>query len=233
MRGKILDREAYMNLIRVLNAGMISAEQFRDAIFLDEQKNMNSQSVNREQNADMFRYANIWQMDEEQRERHKNAVVSNPLHYEMQNKNPCEICVKAKKLYANNRLEKIVCADHTCPIWLRDHPKSKKKVKVLSVSEWKEKIAKEQKHQNPCAGCKFRKYHDWAEPTWIGFSKHYYDCENPACPMWKRLWWRKNDDGTALLDQAPIKLKRKVQHAAYEFVEKLDEIIYMILEEEE
>lgn len=51
-----------MNLIRVLNAGMISAEQFRDAIFLDEQKNMNSQSVNREQNADMFRYANIWQI---------------------------------------------------------------------------------------------------------------------------------------------------------------------------
>lgn len=38
MRGKILDREAYMNLIRVLNAGMISEEQFRDAIFLDEQK---------------------------------------------------------------------------------------------------------------------------------------------------------------------------------------------------
>lgn len=233
MRGKILDREAYMSLLRALNTGRISINQFRNAVFQDKQENMNSQASHRNENTDTFRYASTWQMDEEQCERHKNAVVSNPLHYEMQNENPCEICAKAEKLYANNRLEEIVCADHACPIWLRDHPKSKKKVKVLSVSEWKEKIVKEQKHQNPCAGCEFRKYHDWAEPMWTGFSEHYYDCENPACPMWKRLWWRKNDDGTALLDQAPIKLKRKVQHVAYEFVEKLNDIIYMILEKEE
>lgn len=68
---------------------------------------MNSQFVNREQNADMFRYANIWQMDEEQRERHKNAVVSNPLHYEMQNENPCEICVKAENFMQTIGLRKL------------------------------------------------------------------------------------------------------------------------------
>lgn len=90
------------------------------------------------------------------------------------------------------------CKDHTCPVWLKDHPKDKaKRVKILTVEEWKSKISKEEP-ANPCAGCKFRKYHDWAEPTWTGFSAHYYDCENPSCPSWSRLWWRNNDDGSPL-----------------------------------
>lgn len=86
------------------------------------------------------------------------------------------------------------------------------------------------KTENPCAGCKFRKYHDWAEPTWTGFSAHYYDCENPSCPNWNRLWWRNNDDGSPLLDQEPIKLKRKIQHAAYALVTWMNNEIKTILE---
>lgn len=80
-----------------------------------------------------------------------------------------------------------------------------------------------------CAGCKFRKYHDWAEPTWTGFSQHYYDCEKPGCPMWSRLWWRNNDDGTTLMDQQPIRLTRKFQHAVYEIVRFLNEIVELLL----
>lgn len=177
---------------------------------------MSFQSANREQNADATRYA--------------NAAVSNPLHYEMTNRDPCEMCEKAEEFYANNQLEEMTCSDHTCPVWLREHPKSKKRVKVLSISEWKEKIEKEQEPQNPCAGCKFRKYHDWKEPTWTGVSQHYYDCENPACPIWGRLWWRNKDDGTVLLDQEPIKMRRKIQHAAYRFVAKLNDFICKIFE---
>ena len=178
---------------------------------------MSFQSADREQNADAIRYA--------------NAVVSNPLHYEMTKQDSCEMCEKAEKFYLNDRLEEITCSNHTCPVWLREHPKSKKRVKVLSVSEWKEKIKKEQEPQNPCAGCKFRKYHDWLEPTWTGASQHYYDCENPACPMWGRFWWRNKDDGTVLLDQEPIKLRRKIQHAAYGVVAKINYAIDTILKQ--
>ena len=115
---------------------------------------------------------------------------------------------------------------------LKDHPKDKaKRVKTLTVEEWRRKVAKEEESANPCAGCKFRKYHDWLEPTWNRFSAHYYDCENPSCPNWNRLWWRNNDDGSPLLDQEPIKLKRKIQHAAYALVTWMNDAISKISEE--
>lgn len=129
--------------------------------------------------------------------------------------------------------DKTFCTSTYCPEWDKGQPKSKAapKVKTLTVEEWRRKVAKEEKPANPCAGCKFRKYHDWFEPTWKGFSAHYYDCENPSCPNWNRLWWRNNDDGSPLLDQAPIKLKRKIQHAAYALVTWMNNAISTISEE--
>ena len=76
---------------------------------------------------------------------------------------------------------------------------------------------------------RFRKYHDWVEPTWTGFSQHYYDCEKPGCPMWSRLWWRNNDNGTVLMDQQPISFKRKFQHAVYEIIRFLNEVVELLL----
>lgn len=105
----------------------------------------------------------------------------------------------------------------------------KRRVKKITVEELKQKTKKETEPENPCAGCKFRKYHDWAEPTWTGFSQHYYDCEKPGCPMWSRLWWRNNDDGTVLMDQQPIRLTRKFQHAVYEIIRFLNEVVELLL----
>ena len=106
-----------------------------------------------------------------------------------------------------------------------------KDLKKTTVAEWNEKAKKqiEEDLKNPCAGCEFRKYHDWLEPTWTGPSQHHYDCEKPGCPMWSRLWWRKNDDGTTLMDQQPIRLTRKFQHAVYEIVRFLNEIVEWLL----
>lgn len=146
--------------------------------------------------------------------------------------NPCEGCSNLTTLYADGEVVDQCCVDRTCPIWIKDHPEDKiKRVKTLTVEEWKQKTNKEEKPANPCAGCKFRKYHDWLEPTWKVFSAHYYDCENPYCPNWNRLWWRNNDDGSPLLDQEPIKLKRKIQHAAYALVTWLNNAISAISEE--
>lgn len=152
---------------------------------------------------DSSQYAYIETMRKDDLERRKNSDTINPLHYEM-------------------------CKDSSNPC----HPKDKiKRVKTLTVEEWRRKVAKEEEPANPCAGCKFRKYHDWLEPTWKGFSAHYYDCENPSCPNWNRLWWRNNDDGSPLLDQEPIKLKRKIQHAAYALVTWMNNAISTISEE--
>lgn len=161
----------------------------------------------------------------------KNAEVFNQLHYEMDksNFNPCDGCSKLTSLYANDTIAEQICEDHTCPIWIENHPERKnRRVKTITIEELKKKSKKETP-ENPCAGCEFRKYHDWAEPTWTGFSQHYYDCEKPGCPMWSGLWWRKNDDGTTLMDQQPIRLTRKFQHAVYKIVRFLNEIVELLL----
>jgi hypothetical protein len=217
--------EGFRRLIGDFKCGLITMDQIQAAGLDREVKDY----------LDSSRYAYIETMRKDGLER-KNFDTINPLHYEMHkdSSDPCEGCSNLVSLYVDGVVFEQCCEDRTCPIWLKDHPKDKiKRVKTLTVKEWRRKVAKEEEPANPCAGCKFRKYHDWLEPTWKGFSVHYYDCENPYCPNWSRLWWRKNDDGTALLDQAPIKLKRKVQHVAYEFVEKLNDVIYMILEKED
>lgn len=163
----------------------------------------------------------------------RNAATVNLLNYEMSkdSSDPCNGCPNLISFYADEKIAEQCCENHTCPIWLKDHPKDKaKRVKTLTVEEWKSKISKEEP-TNPCAGCKFRKYHDWAEPTLTGFSAHYYDCEKPSCPSWSRLWWRNNDDGSPLLDQEPIKLKRKIQHAAYALVTWINDAIETMLED--
>lgn len=161
----------------------------------------------------------------------KNAEVFNQLHYEMNENdfNVCDGCSKLTSLYANDTIVEQICEDHTCPFWIENHSERKnRRVKTITIEELKKK-AKKETPENPCAGCEFRKYHDWAEPTWTGFSQHYYDCEKPGCPMWSRLWWRNNDDGTTLMDQQPIRLTRKFQHAVYEIVRFLNEVVELLL----
>ena len=162
-------------------------------------------------------YGNIWKSTEYTTKENRNAETVDPLHYEMckDSSDLCEGCPKCVSLYAGGEVVEQCCKDHTCPVWLKDHPKNKaKRVKTLTVEEWKSKISKEEP-ANPCAGCKFRKY---------------YDCENPSCPIWSRLWWRNNNDGSPLLDQEPVKLKRKIQHAAYALVAWMNNEIKTILE---
>ena len=137
---------------------------------------------------------------------------------------PCDGCPNLALFYADNTIAEQYCEKHTCPIWIESHPDDRtKQINTFTDKRWK--ILEKEKPANPCAGCKFRKYHDWAEPTWMGFFQHHYDCENPSCPMWERLWWRIKDDGTVLLDQEPIKAKRKIQHAAYTFVRWANKLI--------
>ena len=141
-------------------------------------------------------------------------------------------CPYCEKIYADDRLYETIFFNESCPVWLNGHPEDVgKRFEKITVAERNEKVKKqiEKDLKNPCAGCVFRKYHDWAEPTWTGFSQHYYDCEKPGCPMWSRLWWRNNDDGTTLMDQRPIRLTRKFQHLVYEAVRLLNEIIEWLL----
>lgn len=144
----------------------------------------------------------------------------------------CSSCPYCEKIYADNRLHETICLNKSCPVWLNAHPEDVgKRFEKTTVAKWNEKAKKriEEDMKNPCAGCEFRKYHDWTEPTWTGFYPHYYDCEKPGCPMWSRLWWRNNDDGTVLMDQQPISFKRKFQHAVYEIIRFLNEVVELLL----
>lgn len=214
--------EAAIRLANDLASGLITMDQVRAAGLEKEMRDW----------LDSVRYGYTETIRRDDLDR-KNTATVNPLNYEMSknSSDPCNGCPNLISFYANEKIAEQYCERHTCPIWLKDHPKDKaKRVKTLTVEEWRKKASKEEP-ENPCAGCKFRKYHDWAEPTWTGFSAHYYDCEKPSCPSWSRLWWRNNDDGSPLLDQEPIKLKRKIQHAAYALVAWLNDTISTILEE--
>lgn len=221
-KGQEMTDEAAIRLANDLASGLITMDQVRAAGLEKEMRDW----------LDSARYGCTETMRRDDLDR-KNTATVNPLNYEMSknSSNPCNGCPNLISFYVNEKIAEQCCEDHTCPIWLKDHPKDKaKRVKTLTVEEWKSKISKEEP-ANPCAGCKFWKYHDWAEPTWTGFSAHYYDCEKPSCPNWNRLWWRNNADGSSLLDQEPIKLKRKIQHAAYALVAWMNDTISTILEE--
>ena len=216
----LLTDEGFKRLASDLASGLISIEQVRAAGLEAEIR----------RNLDAARYGNYQTFSKNCSER-KNAEVSNQLHYEMDksNFNTCDGCSKLTLLYADDTIIEQICEDHTCPIWIKNHPERKnRRVKTITIEELKKKT-KKGTPENPCAGCKFRKYHDWAEPTWTGFSQHYYDCEKPGCPMWSRLWWRNNDDGTVLMDQQPIRLTRKFQHAVYEIIRFLNEVVELLL----
>lgn len=215
--------EGFRRLIGDIQCGLITTDQVRAAGLDHEIKDYLNAS----------QYANIEIMRKDNLER-KNADTVNPLHYEMckDSSDPCENCPNLTSLYANDKVIEQYCEEHTCSVWLKKHPKNKeKRVKTLTVEEWTQKTTKEEKPANPCAGCKFRKYHDWMEST-LTFCSHYYDCENPYCPNWSRLWWRNNDDGTSLLDQQPIKLIRKIQHISYILVSLLNKNFAMIFGDE-
>lgn len=217
----LLTDEDYKRLASGFESGLITFEQTRAAGLEAE--------IGRY--LDAARYANYETFLQNCSGR-KNAETFNQLHYEMDKSdfNTCDGCSKRTLLYANDTILEQICEDHTCPIWIKNHPERKKrKVKTITIEELKKKAEKEKALENPCAGCEFRKYHDWAKPTWTGFSQHYYDCEKPGCPMWSRLCWRNNDDGTPLMDQQPIRLTRKFQHAVYEIVRFLNEIVDLLL----
>lgn len=233
-----MDNEIAWLLLHDLEEGKITANQYRAAVTNAEienlKKNIDSLYLGYAQSLNSPPYGNIWKRTEYTTKENRNAETVDPLHYEMckDSSDPCEGCSKCVSLYAGGEVVEQCCKDHTCPVWFKDHPKDKiKRVKTLTVEEWRRKAAKEEEPANPCAGCRFRKYHDWAEPTWTGFSANYYDCENPSCPNWNRLWWRNNDDGSPLLDQEPIKLKRRIQHAAYALVAWMNDAISTISEE--
>lgn len=210
----LLTDEGFKRLASDLKSGLITFEQVRAAGLEAEIKRY----------LDAARYAN-YETFSQNCSGQKNAEVSNQLHYEMDksNFNTCDGCSKLTLLYANNTIVEQICEDHTCPIWIENHPERKnRRVKTITIEELKKKTEKEKALENPCAGCKFRKYHGWTD-------QYYYDCEKPGCPMWSRLWWRKNDDGTPLMGQQPIRLTRKFQHAVYEIVRFLNEIVDLLL----
>lgn len=216
----LLTDEGFKKLASDIESGRITFEQARAAGLEAE--------IGRY--LDAARYANYETFSQNCSGR-KNAEAFNQLHYEMGKSNfdVCDGCSKLTSLYANGMIIEQVCEDHTCPIWIENHPERKnRRVKTITIEELKKENRKKEL-ENPCAGCKFRKYHDWAEPTWTGFSQHYYDCEKPSCPMWSRLWWRNNDDGTPLMDQQPIRRTRKLQHAVYEIVRFLNEFVELLL----
>lgn len=219
--GSMLTDEYFKRLASDFESGLITFEQARAARLEAE--------IGRY--LDAARYANYATFSQNCSGQ-KNAEVFNQLHYEMGKSDfdACDGCSKLTSLYADNTIVEQICEDHTCPIWIENHPERKnRRVKTITIEELKKKTEKEKALENPCAGCVFRKYHDWAEPTWTGPSQHHYDCEKPGCPMWSRLWWRKNDDGTPLMDQQPIRLTRKFQHAVYEIVRFLNEIVELLL----
>lgn len=218
---RLLTDEGFKRLASELESGLISFEQVRAAGLEAEIQRY----------LDAARYANYATFSQNCSGR-KNAEAFNQLHYEMGKSdfNVCDGCSKLTSLYANDTIVEQICKDHTCPFWIENHQERKnRRVKTITIEELKKKTETEKTLENPCAGCEFRKYHDWLEPTWTGFSRHYYDCEKPGCPMWSRLWWRKNDDGKPLMGQQPIRLTRKFQHAVYEIVRFLNEIIELLL----
>nr|DAM50397.1 MAG TPA: hypothetical protein [Caudoviricetes sp.] len=234
-----MDNEIVWLLLHDLEEGKITANQFRTAVTNAEienlKKNIDSLYLGYAQSLNSSPYGNIWKRTEFTTKENRNADTVDQLHYEMckDSSDPCKNCPNFQTFHYLGEPDKTFCTSNYCPEWDKGQPKSKAapKVKKLTVEEWRRKVAKEEEPANPCAGCKFRKYHDWLEPTWKGFSAHYYDCENPSCPNWNRLWWRNNDDGSPLLDQAPIKLKRKIQHAAYALVTWMNNAISTISEE--
>ena len=210
----LLTDEGFKRLASYLELGLITFEQARAAGLEAE--------IGRY--LDAARYGN-YDTFSQNCSGQKNAEVFNQLHYEMDksNFNTCDGCSKLTSLYADNTIAEQICEDHTCPIWIENHPEHKnRRVKTITIEELKKKVEKEKSLENPCAGCVFRKYHGWTD-------QYYYDCEKPGCPMWSRLWWRKNDDGTPLMGQQPIRLTRKFQHAVYEIVRFLNEIVDLLL----
>lgn len=214
MGNSLLTDEDFKILASELESGRVSVNQVRAAVLEAE--------IGRYLDAD--RYAN-YETFSQNCSGQKNAEVFNQLHYEMgkSNFNACDGCSKLTSIYANDTIVEQICEDHTCPIWIENHPERKnRRVKTITIEELKKKAEKEKSLENPCAGCVFRKYHGWTD-------QYYYDCEKPGCPMWSRLWWRKNDDGTPLMGQQPIRLTRKLQHAVYEIVRFLNEIVELLL----
>ena len=214
MGSSLITDEDFKRLASDLASGLITFEQARAAGLEAE--------IGR--HLDAARYANYETFSQNCSGR-KNAEVLNQLHYELgkSNFNACDGCSKLTSLYANDTIVEQICEDHTCPIWIENHAERKnRRVKTITIEELKKKAEKEKSLENPCAGCVFRKYHGWTD-------QYYYDCEKPGCPMWSRLWWRKNDDGTPLMGQQPIRLTRKFQHAVYEIVRFLNEIVELLL----
>lgn len=76
----------------------------------------------------------------------KNAEVFNQLHYEMGKSNfdACDGCSKLTSfIYADETIVEQICEDHTCPIWIENHPERKnRRVKTITIEELKKESRK-------------------------------------------------------------------------------------------
>lgn len=122
-----MTNEGFRRLASDLKCGLIIMDQIWAAGLDREVKDYLNSS----------RYTYIETMKKDDLER-KNFDTINPLHYEMckDSSDPCEGCSNLTSLYADGEVVEQCCEDHTCPIWLKDHPKGKiKRVKTLTVEE--------------------------------------------------------------------------------------------------
>lgn len=130
----MLTNEGFKRLASDLASGLISIEQVRAAGLEAE--------IGRY--IDANRYGN-YETFSQNCSGQKNAEVSNQLHYEINENdfNVCDGCSKLTSLYANDTIVEQICEDHTCPIWIENHPERKnRKVKTITVEELKKESQK-------------------------------------------------------------------------------------------
>lgn len=130
----LLTDEGFKRLASYLELGLITFEQARAAGLEAE--------IGRY--LDAARYGN-YDTFSQNCSGQKNAEVFNQLHYEMDksNFNTCDGCSKLTSLYANDTIAEQICEDHTCPIWIENHPEHKnRRVKTITIEELKKENRK-------------------------------------------------------------------------------------------
>lgn len=128
----MLTDEGFKRLASDLSSGLISFNQVRAAGLEAEIRRY----------LDAARYAN-YETFLQNCSGQKNAEVFNQLHYEMDknNFNTCDGCSKHTLLYANDTIVEQVCEDHTCSIWIENHPERKnRRVKTITIEELKKRL---------------------------------------------------------------------------------------------
>ena len=129
--GSMLTDEDFKRLASDLESGRVSLNQVRAAVL--------EAKIGR--HLDAARYGNYETFLQNCSGR-KNAEVFNQLHYEMGKSdfNACDGCSKITSFYANDTIAEQICEDHTCPIWIENHPERKnRRVKTITIEALKKK----------------------------------------------------------------------------------------------